>query len=201
MSAEPTLDHRDAGLPQPPAHVPHERLRHLRPRRGEEVRAMEKEGLDPATILQKIKAGGSRPTPDAVDEIRRIAAKAEVEKSLVDSLTASKDQVLPPLEEGDALDLKELLPDQHFTEPPPRYSEASLVKALEKFGIGRPSTYAPIKRDASSKRKQLMATRRDRSACSAGVRSTVLARYTGAAPSGLTIGRSAARDSSIDSTN
>jgi DNA topoisomerase-1 len=52
--------------------------------------------------------------------------------------------VLPPLEEGDQLDLKELRPDQHFTEPPPRYSEASLVKALEKFGIGRPSTYAPI---------------------------------------------------------
>jgi DNA topoisomerase-1 len=112
--------------------------------RGEEVRAMEKDGLDPATILQKIKAAGLRPTPEAVDEIRRLASKAEVEKALVDSLTASKDQVLPPLSEGDKLDLKELRPDQHFTEPPARYSEASLVKALEKFGIGRPSTYAPI---------------------------------------------------------
>ncbi len=112
--------------------------------RGEEVRAMEKEGLDPATIFQKIKAGGLRPTPDAVDEIRRLEAGAQVEKALLDSLTASKDQVLPPLDEGDKLDLKELRPDQHFTEPPPRYSEASLVRALEKFGIGRPSTYAPI---------------------------------------------------------
>ncbi|HKS16234.1 MAG TPA: type I DNA topoisomerase, partial [Planctomycetota bacterium] len=112
--------------------------------RGEEVKAMEKEGLDAATILQKIKAGGLRPTPDAVDEIRKLAAKAEVDKALLDSLTASKDQVLPPLAEGDALDLRDLIPDQHFTEPPPRYSEASLVKALEKFGIGRPSTYAPI---------------------------------------------------------
>ena len=112
--------------------------------RGEEVKAMEKEGLDAATILQKIKTGGLRPTPDAVDEIRRLAASAQADKALVESLTASKDQVLPPLEEGDALDLRELLPDQHFTEPPPRYNEASLVKALEKFGIGRPSTYAPI---------------------------------------------------------
>jgi DNA topoisomerase-1 len=112
--------------------------------RGEEVKAMEKEGLDAPTILQKIKAAGLRPTPEAVDEIRRLAAGAAIDKALLDSLTASKDQVLPPLEEGDALDLKELRPDQHFTEPPPRYSEASLVKALEKFGIGRPSTYAPI---------------------------------------------------------
>jgi DNA topoisomerase-1 len=112
--------------------------------RGEEVRAMEKEGLDPATLLQRIKAAGLRPTPDAVDEIRRIAAGATVDKAIVEALTASKDQVLPALEEGDKLDLKELRPDQHFTEPPPRYSEASLVKALEKFGIGRPSTYAPI---------------------------------------------------------
>ncbi len=54
------------------------------------------------------------------------------------------EQILPPLASGDALKLQELVPAQHFTEPPPRYSEASLVKALEKFGIGRPSTYAPI---------------------------------------------------------
>jgi DNA topoisomerase-1 len=112
--------------------------------RGEEIKAMEKEGLDAPTLLQKIKAAGLRPTPEAADEIRRIAAGAEIDKALLDSLTASKDQVLPPLEEGDKLDLKQLRPDQHFTEPPPRYSEASLVKALEKFGIGRPSTYAPI---------------------------------------------------------
>ena len=112
--------------------------------RGEEIKAMEKEGLDAPTILQRIKAAGLRPTPEAVDEIRRLAATAEIDKALLDALTASKDQVLPPLEEGDKLDLKELRPDQHFTEPPARYSEASLVKALEKFGIGRPSTYAPI---------------------------------------------------------
>jgi len=51
---------------------------------------------------------------------------------------------LPPLEEGDQVDLKKVRPEQHFTEPPPRYSEASLVKTLEEHGIGRPSTYATI---------------------------------------------------------
>jgi DNA topoisomerase-1 len=51
---------------------------------------------------------------------------------------------LPALEVGEVLDLVKLWGDQHFTEPPPRYSEASLVKALEEFGIGRPSTYASI---------------------------------------------------------
>ncbi len=52
--------------------------------------------------------------------------------------------LLPPLTVGEMVDIKEILPKQHFTEPPPRYSEASLVKALEEYGIGRPSTYASI---------------------------------------------------------
>ncbi len=50
----------------------------------------------------------------------------------------------PDLKEGDILDLDKINGIQHFTQPPPRYSEASLVKALEEYGIGRPSTYAPI---------------------------------------------------------
>ena len=52
--------------------------------------------------------------------------------------------VLPPLAEGDALELKALRPEQKFTQPPPRFSEATLVKELEENGIGRPSTYASI---------------------------------------------------------
>lgn len=52
--------------------------------------------------------------------------------------------MLPPLYEGQDLNLLELLPEQHFTQPPPRFTEASLVKALEEYGIGRPSTYATI---------------------------------------------------------
>ncbi len=51
---------------------------------------------------------------------------------------------IPPLTVGELLDLLRLLPEQHFTEPPPRYTEATLVKALEEDGIGRPSTYAAI---------------------------------------------------------
>lgn len=50
---------------------------------------------------------------------------------------------LPPLTKGEILKLLKLSPDQHFTQPPPRYTEASLIKALEELGIGRPSTYAP----------------------------------------------------------
>ncbi|MFP8965429.1 type I DNA topoisomerase [Pokkaliibacter sp. CJK22405] len=55
-----------------------------------------------------------------------------------------EDVILPDIEVGKVLDLQELLPSQHFTKPTPRYTEASLVKELEKRGIGRPSTYAAI---------------------------------------------------------
>ena len=55
-----------------------------------------------------------------------------------------QDRLLPPMEEGRPVQLLDINATQHFTEPPPRFSEASLVKALEEFGIGRPSTYATI---------------------------------------------------------
>jgi DNA topoisomerase-1 len=54
------------------------------------------------------------------------------------------DRLLPEIEKGDTIKLDELRPEQHFTEPPPRFTEASLVKTLEEYGIGRPSTYASI---------------------------------------------------------
>lgn len=54
------------------------------------------------------------------------------------------EHILPPMEVGEIITLKAVLSVQHFTEPPPRYSEASLVKILEEYGIGRPSTYATI---------------------------------------------------------
>lgn len=56
---------------------------------------------------------------------------------------AAQEKILPRMSEGDAVDLKEIIPNQHFTEPPARFSDASLVKTLEEYGIGRPSTYAP----------------------------------------------------------
>jgi len=61
-----------------------------------------------------------------------------------DAKADDTDHVLPPMNEGDLVTLLRLRGEQHFTEPPPRYSEASLVKALEEHGIGRPSTYATI---------------------------------------------------------
>lgn len=64
--------------------------------------------------------------------------------SVYQDAQAEADNQLPPLDEGDRVPLKAITPEQHFTEPPPRYSEASLVKALEEYGIGRPSTYASI---------------------------------------------------------
>jgi len=51
---------------------------------------------------------------------------------------------IPPLSQGDTVEVREITPSQHFTEPPPRFSEASLVKELERLGIGRPSTYSAI---------------------------------------------------------
>ena len=56
----------------------------------------------------------------------------------------NEDRMLPEMKEGDLVGLLAIRPEQHFTEPPPRYTEASLVKALEEHGIGRPSTYASI---------------------------------------------------------
>ncbi len=61
-----------------------------------------------------------------------------------DAAADDSDRRLPDLIEGDRLQLEEIRPEQHFTEPPPRYTEASLVKSLEELGIGRPSTYANI---------------------------------------------------------
>ncbi|MCY9177360.1 type I DNA topoisomerase [Bacillus inaquosorum] len=60
-----------------------------------------------------------------------------------DDQMEEKDRMLPDLQEGDTVLKKDIEPEQHFTQPPPRYTEARLVKTLEELGIGRPSTYAP----------------------------------------------------------
>ena len=65
--------------------------------------------------------------------------------------TEDKDKLLPTLNEGDTIALQSIKPEQHFTEPPSRYSEASLIKKLEAEGIGRPSTYAPTVATLSSR--------------------------------------------------
>jgi len=69
---------------------------------------------------------------------------AVYQESTDDAPDNEEDRTLPPLEDGEILDLAEFRAEQHFTEPPPRFTEASLVKTLEEYGIGRPSTYASI---------------------------------------------------------
>ena len=68
---------------------------------------------------------------------------AGYQKVYQDNAEAKKGNVLPEMQVGDEVQLAKLNPEQHFTQPPARYSEASLIKTLEEIGVGRPSTYAP----------------------------------------------------------
>ncbi len=73
-----------------------------------------------------------------------------------------EERLLPPLTEGEEVILNDIICNQHFTEPPPRYSEATLIKALEEFGIGRPSTYASIIYTLQNREYVVMETKRFR---------------------------------------
>ena len=96
---------------------------------------------------------GAEPRPDAPvpDDLLRATGSSVADPGFlavyeegIDDKAAEKERRLPPLEKGAVIGLKGLRPEQHFTEPPPRYSEATLIRALEDYGIGRPSTYASI---------------------------------------------------------
>ena len=98
------------------------------------------------TVSADLDAGGDS-TFRATGSVMVVPGFMAVYQEGQDDAAATDDdeeRMLPPLVEGESITLKELQCDQHFTEPPPRFSEASLVKALEEFGIGRPSTYATI---------------------------------------------------------
>ncbi|HET9387725.1 MAG TPA: type I DNA topoisomerase [Gemmatimonadales bacterium] len=99
------------------------------------------------------RATGSRVLFDGYHVLFSEAHEPEDAKTL-DSLAS-----IPSLAEGDNVTVTQIVPSQHFTEPPPRYSEASLVKELERLGIGRPSTYAAI---ISTLRTRWYATAKDR---------------------------------------
>ena len=93
-------------------------------------------------------------TVEAADEQHRFRANGSVlvepgfmavyQEGQDDSREDDSDRLLPEIAVGDVISLDKLRPEQHFTEPPPRFTEASLVKTLEEYGIGRPSTYASI---------------------------------------------------------
>ena len=96
---------------------------------------------------------GAEPRPDSPvpDDLLRATGSSVADPGFLavyeeglDDKAAEKERRLPPLEKGEVIGLKALRPEQHFTEPPPRYSEATLIRALEDYGIGRPSTYAAI---------------------------------------------------------
>jgi len=89
------------------------------------------------------KAGGSTVKFDGWQKVYEKVTKEETEEE-EKADDEEKLAKIPDLAQGDKPALIELKPEQHFTQPPPRYNEASLIKALEEMGIGRPSTYAPI---------------------------------------------------------
>jgi DNA topoisomerase-1 len=102
------------------------------------------------TLRVDIEAGPANTSPSYLFRVSGSTIKfmgflALYEDARDEDLVPDEDEgrLLPELKVGEQLDLLELLPEQHFTQPPPRYTEASLVRTLEEYGIGRPSTYAP----------------------------------------------------------
>ena len=96
------------------------------------------------TVSVDIRLGGDTTLFRANGQVLVFPGFISVYMEDVDDATEEEGGKLPPLAEGDVLSIDKLYGEQHFTQPPPRYSEASLVKSLEEHGIGRPSTYATI---------------------------------------------------------
>jgi DNA topoisomerase I len=118
--------------------------------------------MQPALVDQNTITIAASPDPSAIQDKTSLAKENHYTLTLTGSTlkfpgfmrvyqtvdeeaeSSRQEQVLPPLAEGDSLEMRQIIPKQHFTQPPPRFSEASLVKELEENGIGRPSTYAAI---------------------------------------------------------
>lgn len=100
------------------------------------------------------RATGSVMKFDGYQRLYKESREAEEGKPL------EEEQGLPPVQKGEEIPVKAITPSQHFTEPPPRYSEASLVKELERLGIGRPSTYASIVSTLVDRRYAMLEQRR-----------------------------------------
>ena len=98
--------------------------------------------LNAGNTVVQLRATGSIISFDGFLKLYHESNDEKNEKDGHDS--RNEDRILPPLNKGDEVARIGVIPDQHFTQPPPRYTEASLVKTLEEYGIGRPSTYASI---------------------------------------------------------
>ncbi|MDP1939615.1 MAG: type I DNA topoisomerase [Gallionella sp.] len=96
------------------------------------------------TVSADIRLGGDDTLFRANGQVLVFAGFISVYMEDVDDAEEEQGSKLPPLAEGDILPIDKLFGEQHFTQPPPRFTEASLVKSLEEYGIGRPSTYATI---------------------------------------------------------
>ena len=106
------------------------------------------------TVALEFRPGLSVTEAESGDQLHRFRANGSVlvetgfmsvyQEGRDDNTTDDGDRLLPVIAAGDVVELDLLRPEQHFTEPPPRFTEASLVKTLEEYGIGRPSTYASI---------------------------------------------------------
>ncbi|MDD5612671.1 MAG: DNA topoisomerase, partial [Gallionella sp.] len=96
------------------------------------------------TVSADIRLGGDDTLFRASGQVLVFPGFISVYMEDVDDAEEEQSSKLPPLAEGDVLPVDKLYGEQHFTQPPPRFTEASLVKALEEYGIGRPSTYATI---------------------------------------------------------
>ncbi|MFZ2949960.1 MAG: type I DNA topoisomerase [Desulfuromonadaceae bacterium] len=97
-----------------------------------------------APIIAGPFAGSGRAGLRAAGTVIRFPGFMKLYIEGLDDQDEEKEGLLPAMNEGDALKLHDVLPEQHFTQPPPRYTEATLVKTLEEYGIGRPSTFASI---------------------------------------------------------
>ena len=96
------------------------------------------------TVSADIAADSRKLMLRATGSVMKFAGFLAIYEEKVDDAESETDKMLPPLVEGESLNLEKVTHEQSFTKPPPRYTEASLVKELEKSGIGRPSTYAAI---------------------------------------------------------
>ncbi|MDX8378911.1 MAG: type I DNA topoisomerase [Gallionella sp.] len=96
------------------------------------------------TVSADIRLGGDDTLFRANGQVLVFPGFISVYMEDVDDAEEEQSKKLPPLAEGDVLPVDKLFGEQHFTQPPPRFTEASLVKSLEEYGIGRPSTYATI---------------------------------------------------------